>query len=161
MQIYTGKIIHCKTYFSNGSHGDTQIFKTIFDDKYFECCKKNVDGKYCIWNQEELKEFEYFRKVFGNNGIALADNGYQIHYDPKLRRPRFRIDKNHKCTTLENFIKRMITCGRHVIERINAILKRWKMLGYGRKLSQSEVHSIPDLIKIASGLRNLSKNFIT
>jgi len=87
------------------------------------------------------------------NGIALADNGYKIYYLGMLRRPKERINPKYaKCSTLENHIKRMVTCGRHVVEQVNNVLKRWKIVGYGRKVNMQEVHSIPDLIKIASGI---------
>ncbi len=141
------------TFFSDGQHGDTQIYNALFNDIYFEKCVENPDWEGCVWTKSQLQEIKWLRQIWARNGITLNDNGYRTKNDMRLRRPKEPVDPNApRCSALYNHIKRRVTCGRHVIERVNAHIKRWKILGIGRTLSIFEVKHLPSYAKIAAGL---------
>ncbi len=150
--VHTGKIVHVATFFSDGQHGDTQIYNALFNDTYFEKCCANPQWEGCVWTESQLKEIQWLRTIWGKNGITLNDNGYHTRKDMRLKRPKEVVDSNApRCSALYNYIKRRVTCGRHVVEQVNAHIKRWKILGIGRTLSILEVEYLPSYVKIAAG----------
>ncbi len=103
--------MHANTFFSDGQHGDTQIYNALFNDQYFEKCCKDPDWEGCVWTQSELKEIKWLRKIWGKNGMTLNDNGYRTRNDMRLRRPKETVNPNApRCSALYNHIKRRETC---------------------------------------------------
>ncbi len=151
--MYTGKIVHANTFFSDGQHGDTQIYNALFNDEYFDKCCNNPNWEGCVWTESELREIKWLRQIWAKNGRTLNDNGYRTRHDMRLQRPKETINSEApRCSALFNYIKRRVTCGRHVIEQVNAQIKRWKILGIGRTLSIFEVRHLPAYVKIAAGM---------
>ncbi len=148
-----GKIVQGGAcYFANGHHSDTHIYRSMTDVNYIQRCKANLNAPECALTAAQIKEYEYLHKIWTKkNGLVLTDDGYQ-YKNAKLRKPK-ETCKNKRTTTIQSHIKRRVTFLRHVTERVNASIKKWKMIGHG-KVKAVEVPDLPKLVTIAIGHHN-------
>ena len=147
-----GKIVHGGDIFwGNKCGSDTHIYHSMTDVESLKRFLANPSAADCPFEESQVKELLYFNKIWSSKGIAITDNGYKI-IDARIRKPKDTA-KGKSGSTLANHWKRSVTMIRQVTERVNASIKKWKMIGDG-KLRASEIPFLSLYLTIAMGHHN-------